>query len=81
MSRHAIIRQPEPIGALARFAITEAAADARKALPEDHPARLADALPWADPDARDEAIARAWFHQCGGTSQQEIDQLVAEWKT
>ena len=34
---------------------------------------------WADPDARDEALARAWFLHRGGTSQQEIDQLVAEW--
>jgi len=47
---------------LARYAITQAADDARHALPAAHPARLHAYTHQASPDAADEALARAWFH-------------------
>lgn len=70
---------PDTTLAEARAAVLQAAEDARAALPAHHPAMLADAQAWADQDARNEALARAWFHQCGGITQDEIARLVDTW--
>lgn len=54
---------------LARFAVAEAAREGRRSLPATHPAKAIDALPHTSPDARDEAIARAWFRHLAGLKE------------
>lgn len=64
----ALLTQATP--GLARFAISEAAIEARKGLPATHPARLIDTNPHTSPDAADEALARAWFTHLAGLEKE-----------